>query len=151
MKQFLVREAPITVGDPLSRYSHEQVPGFAVGFVVVLAGVASAAGRAVGIEPEPYFGLGEKNPGAGDEIPSLHGKNVNREEVEVFGAVVLIRSRAAAAKADEISAASLARRESLHLYAEEASGAVDDDIVLERVSMRLEDAESAGCGLRHEL
>jgi hypothetical protein len=126
------------------------VPGFAVGFVVVLAGVASAAGRAVGIEAEPHFRSGEKNPGAGDEIPSLHGKNVNGEEVEVFGAVALYATTAAA-KAAEISAASVVRRESLHLHAEEAVGAVDDDIVFKRVSVRLEDAESAGCGLRHEL
>ena len=114
------------------------------------AGVASAAGRAVGIEAEPHFGSGEKNPGAGDEIPGVGGKNVDSEEVEVFGAVTL-RAAATAAKADEISAASVVRGETFDLYAKKVAGAVDDDIVLKRISVRLEDAKSVGCGLRHEL
>jgi hypothetical protein len=114
------------------------------------AGVASGAGRAVGIEPEPHFGSGEKNPGAGDEIPGVGGKNVDGEEVEVFGAVAL-HAGAAVAKAAEISAASFTRGEALDLHAQEVAGAVDDDIVLKRVSVRLEDAKSVGCGLRHEL
>ena len=128
----------------------EKVPGFAVGFVVVVAGVASGAGRAVGIEAEPHFGSGEKNFGAGDEIPGVHRKNVNGEEVEVFCAVTLFAG-AAVAEAAEISSASAASGEALDLYAKHASAVLDDDVIVERVAPGLEDAISAEGGGGHEL
>src|SRR5882724_11904632 len=124
----------------------EEAPGFAEGFVV--GGVATGAGRAVGIDGEVHFGFGEKNGGAGDEIPGLGGQDVEGEQVDEIGAVMM-KSGAAMAEKAEVSAA-FARGESLHLHAQKAAALFDAEVVGEGVSPRFQYVIAVQGGCRHE-
>jgi hypothetical protein len=135
------------VGEVASVFG-EEAPGFAEGFVVMVWGVATGAGRGVGIDGEVHFRFGEKNGGAGDEVPGLGGQDVEGEQVDEIGAVAL-DSGAAMAEAAEVSAA-FAGGESLDLHAQKAAALFDAEVVGEGVSARFQYVISARGGGRHE-
>lgn len=82
----------------------EQVPGFAIKFVVVVAGVASGTRSAVGVEPEIHFRRGSEDFHGRDEIPGLRLYDVKGKQVK-FGGVVATFAGAAVAETAEVSAA----------------------------------------------
>jgi len=140
---------PAGVAAELGAALFQQVPGFAVGLVVVLTRMAAVVfWEAVGVDRDGVFGGGFEDHAAGDDVPGLGGDDVEGEEVEVGGAVAL-ESVDAVTETAEIACA-FAGGEAFDLDADEAAEVVEGDVVRSGVSPGGEDAESVEIGGGHE-
>jgi hypothetical protein len=143
------RDVPMHATSPLScaalggggrrgflRRSAQQVPGLDVALIFL----AFASGGEQEVATQDGADLG------GDDVPDVLGDDVDGEEIDLAGLVVLV---AAGLEAADVSVAE-AGDGGLDLHAQEAAAMVDGEVVAGGVSPGLGDVESVLGGAGHE-